>query len=163
LKKLVEKPTTQQARSATNFEKELSVVFLNFKYNVISMREAKRMIKNILIFDDDKHTLSVCKYILESSGWAVFTRKNTNNLISALDETTPHVILMDNQIPETGGIIATQTIKAHEVYKNIPIIYFSASKDIQQLSLEAGADAYIEKPFDIFEFQKIISSVVLIQ
>jgi len=118
------------------------------------------MVKNILIFDDDKHTLSVCKYILEGAGWAVFTRSNTNNLISSLDETTPQVILMDNQIPETGGIVATQTIKAHPLYKDVPVIYFSANKDIKDLSLQAGANAYIEKPFDIFEFQEIINSVI---
>jgi CheY-like chemotaxis protein len=125
------------------------------------MGEPKRMAKKVLIFDDDRHTLSVCTYILEELGWSVFTRNNTNNLISSIDDTTPQVILMDNQIPETGGIAACKLIKAHPEYKNIPIIYFSANKDIKELTIAAGADAYIEKPFDIFEFEKIINSVAV--
>ena len=42
----------------------------------------------------------------------------------------PDVILMDNWIPDDGGIIATQTLKKIEELKNIPVIYFSANSDI---------------------------------
>ena len=72
----------------------------------------------------------------------------------------PDVILMDNWIPDTGGIIATQLLKADAELKNIPVIYFSANHDIKNLSSEAGADTYLAKPFDIADFESVINSVL---
>ena len=117
------------------------------------------MEKRILICDDDADILSICTYILEEQGWQVHTRTNCNNILEVLSEIKPQVILMDNWIPETGGIRATQIIKSVDEFKNIPVIYFSANNDIKSLANEAGADTYLAKPFDIEELEQVISSV----
>jgi two-component system cell cycle response regulator DivK len=69
----------------------------------------------------------------------------------------PAVILMDNWIPDEGGIIATQRIKSNEILKDIPVIYFSANSDIESLTRSAGADAYLAKPFDLEDLERVIS------
>lgn len=117
------------------------------------------MQRRILIFDDDNDILSICTYILQELGWEVHTRLNCNNILEVIKEVIPNVILMDNWIPDTGGIVATQLIKAHPDFKSIPVIYFSANHDIKNLSVQAGADTYLEKPFDILQFEQIINSV----
>ena len=71
----------------------------------------------------------------------------------------PQVILMDNWIPDTGGVIATQSIKQEADLKDIPVIYFSANNDIQSLARQAGADTYLEKPFDLNELEAVIDKV----
>ena len=119
------------------------------------------MPKKILILDDDSDILSICTYILEELGWEVSTRTNCNNVLELVRQVKPQVILMDNWIPDTGGIIATQTIKADPELRSIPIIYFSANHDIETLSREAGADTYLEKPFDISQFEEVINSAML--
>lgn len=116
------------------------------------------MSKRILICDDDSDILSICQFILEESGLEVFTRNNCNNIISVVEEVKPDVILMDNWIPDSGGIIATRIIKQHPVYKNIPVIYFSANTDIKLLASDAGADSYLAKPFDINDLEKAIAT-----
>lgn len=118
------------------------------------------MPNRVLILDDDEDILSICTYILEEMGCEVQTRNNCNNIIQMVQDIQPHVILMDNWIPESGGIIATQTIKAHPELRHITIIYFSANHDIKNLSQEAGADTYLEKPFDISQFEELINSVL---
>jgi CheY-like chemotaxis protein len=115
--------------------------------------------KRILIFDDDIDILSICSYILEEEGWHVQTSTNCNNIVEKVRDVRPDVILMDNWIPNTGGIIATQTLKSDDELKNIPVIYFSANNDIQSLAKQAGADTYLAKPFDITELENIISQV----
>ena len=115
------------------------------------------MPKRILIFDDDIDILSICSYILEELGWEVHTSTNCNNIVEKVRNVSPNVILMDNWIPDTGGIVATQTLKADKQLKNIPVIYFSANNDIQSLAKQAGADNFLEKPFDIEELENIIS------
>jgi two-component system cell cycle response regulator DivK len=66
---------------------------------------------------------------------------------------------MDNWIPDSGGIVATQTLKSTDSLKDIPVVYFSANSDIQMLANRAGAEAYLAKPFDLNELEHIISSV----
>ena len=67
---------------------------------------------------------------------------------------------MDNWIPDTGGIIATQTIKSQPDLMKIPVIYFSANNDIESLAKQAGADTYLEKPFDLTELELVIDKML---
>lgn len=117
------------------------------------------MPKRILIFDDDIDILSICSYILEDQGWEVYTSSHCNNIINTVRGIAPDVILMDNWIPDSGGVIATQTLKGDPVLKSIPVIYFSANNDIQLLASQAGADTYLEKPFDLNELERVIDRV----
>ena len=118
------------------------------------------MIKRILICDDDIDILSICTYVLEEQGWEVHTLINCNNITDVVNEINPQIILMDNWIPNTGGITATQAIKNHPDFSKIPVIYFSANNNIKALAKEAGADNFLAKPFDIEELEHIILSVV---
>lgn len=116
--------------------------------------------KRILICDDDEDILSICTYILEENGWEVHTRTHCKDIIEAVKEIDPDIILMDNWIPDVGGIKATQAIKSSAELKHIPIIYFSANNDVKTLAQVAGADNFLAKPFDIDELEKMVSSVL---
>jgi len=119
------------------------------------------MIKRILIFDDDKTILKILKYILEAEGWEVLNSLDSNNVIEQVSCFKPSIIMMDNNIPDCGGIVATQSIKLNKEFQHIPVIFFTASNDIKELCQKAGADAYLAKPFDLtrlFEVIKQISS-----
>lgn len=116
--------------------------------------------KRILICDDDEDILSICTYILEENGWEVHTRNHCKNIVETVEGIMPDIILMDNWIPDMGGIKATQAIKGTPNLVHIPIIYFSANNDVKALARVAGADNFLAKPFDIDELEKIVSSVI---
>lgn len=116
--------------------------------------------RKIIIFDDDEDILSICNYILEEKGWEVHTFTDCNAIAERVSGIMPDVILMDNWIPDAGGIIATQTLKKTDELKGIPVIYFSANSDIQLLANHAGAETYLAKPFDLEELERVISTVV---
>jgi two-component system cell cycle response regulator DivK len=116
--------------------------------------------KRIIIFDDDEDILSICIYILEEQGWEVHAYTNCNNIIERVSDINPDVILMDNWIPDEGGIIATQKLKKNDKLKHIPVIYFSANSDIQLLADHAGAETYLAKPFDLEDLDKVINTVI---
>ena len=116
--------------------------------------------KKIVIFDDDEDILSICSYILEEQGWEVHTFSDCNNIVEKVSGILPDVIMMDNWIPDSGGIIATQTLKKTEGLKEIPVIYFSANSDIQILANHAGAQTYLAKPFDLEDLEKVINRVI---
>jgi DNA-binding NtrC family response regulator len=117
--------------------------------------------KKIIIFDDDEDILSICSYILEEQGWEVHTYTDCNNITEKVSGILPDVILMDNWIPDAGGIIATQTLKQSENLKDIPVIYFSANSDIQILASHAGAQTYLAKPFDLEDLERVINKVLV--
>ena len=119
--------------------------------------------KRIAIFDDDEDTLSICRFLLEEKEWEVYTFGDCNNITERVSSVLPHVILMDNWIPDNGGIIATQTLKKDENLKNIPVIYFSANSDIELLASHAGAETYLAKPFDLEELERVINDLLINQ
>jgi DNA-binding NtrC family response regulator len=115
--------------------------------------------KKIVIFDDDEDILSICNYVLEERGWEVHTYTDCNSIAEKISAIMPNVILMDNWIPDAGGIIATQILKKNQELKSIPVVYFSANSDIQLLASHAGAETYLAKPFDLEELERIINSL----
>jgi DNA-binding response OmpR family regulator len=117
--------------------------------------------KTIIIFDDDEDILSICSFILEEQGWKVFAYTDCNHIAEKVSAVLPDVIIMDNWIPDDGGIIATQTLKKHESLKNIPVVYFSANSDIELLASHAGAEIYLAKPFDLEELENVINKVLV--
>jgi DNA-binding response OmpR family regulator len=117
--------------------------------------------KKIIIFDDDEDILSICSFILEEQGWKVFAFTDCNKITEKVSTILPDVILMDNWIPDDGGIIATQTLKKNEDLKSIPVIYFSANSDIELLANHAGAETYLAKPFDLEELERVINTVLI--
>jgi len=115
------------------------------------------MSNKLMIFDDDKDILFICTFVFEKLGWQVETSENCNRIIDKVMSFMPDVILMDNWIPDEGGIVATRQLKEIASLKNIPVIYFSANRDVETLAREANADAFIKKPFDLKELENIVN------
>jgi len=113
--------------------------------------------KTILIFDDDPNVLEVFKIVLEDLGYQVRQSATSHDVLEKVGQFEPDLILMDNWIPEIGGILATQMLKAHHEYSKIPVILVSANSDIAKLAKQAGANSYLPKPFDLDKLEECVS------
>lgn len=113
--------------------------------------------KKIILFDDDEDILLICSYILNKDGWDVHAFTDCTQVIERVSSIMPAVILMDNWIPDVGGIETTQQLKSHPKLKDIPVIYFSANWDIHQLAEIAGAESYLAKPFNLDDLLKKVN------
>lgn len=109
--------------------------------------------KKILIFDDDKSILEVFTIIFAENGYDVEISETSHDIIERVEAFKPDLILMDNWIPEIGGIEALKLLRNHQDFKNIPVIYVSANSDIVSLAKKAQANDYIAKPFDLTELE----------
>jgi DNA-binding NtrC family response regulator len=118
------------------------------------------MKKNILILDDDSDILFFCSQVFESMNFNVVTSENCNDIVKKVEDTNPDIILIDNWIPDIGGIKAIKILKQTEHLRNIPVILFSANSNLVALAQEAGADSYLKKPFDLDELEKIVLDFV---
>ena len=112
--------------------------------------------KKIIIYDDDTDLLEVCSLILEAKNFDVVTKDKCTEILGDIKEHSPDVILMDNWIPDIGGVKATQLVKDSDHFRHIPVIFFSANNNVNELAVEAGADYFLQKPFDISELENIV-------
>jgi DNA-binding response OmpR family regulator len=114
------------------------------------------MNKCVLIYDDDKVILDLCKAILRPKNYQVETRERCENIIQDALTLSPDLILIDLWIPEIGGEKAINLLRENENFNPIPVIIFSADTEIAKIAHRAKAQGYIEKPFDIHKFLKLI-------
>ncbi|WP_207420965.1 response regulator [Desertivirga brevis] len=113
--------------------------------------------KRVLVCDDDITVSEIVALVLTDADWEVYTLPDCNNIIEKVSSINPSVIFMDNKIPDEGGIVATQQIKNDPAYREIPVIYFTANSDIDELAKEAGADFILQKPFNISQLEETVS------
>ncbi|HEY0668056.1 MAG TPA: response regulator [Sphingobacteriaceae bacterium] len=112
--------------------------------------------RRVLVCDDDTTISEVVALVLTDANWEVYTIPDCNNMIEKIESIKPSIIFMDNMIPNDGGIAATQIIKGHPEYKEIPVIYFTANNDIDSLAEKAGADYTLAKPFNISDLESVV-------
>ena len=112
--------------------------------------------KKILIADDDPGIRDIFNIIFERAGYAIELKSNGEDLLKN-KFSLPHVFLIDKQLSGTDGIDICRYLKSQTLTKEIPIIMISASPDIAKLSQEAGADAFIEKPFEVRDLLQLVN------
>ena len=119
------------------------------------------MKERILIYDDDKEILLLCKTILAKYGFETESRTMCENIFDDIESTQPDLILMDLWIPGIGGEKAIIMLKGNKSTKHIPVLVFSANTDIQEISQKVKADGFVEKPFIISAFIEKIRAHLL--
>lgn len=103
----------------------------------------------ILAVDDNKEALASLKNIL-SYDYEVITASDGKEAVDIALTEEPDLILMDVIMPVMNGIQAMRAIKDDHRMTGTPIIIVTGCSDKQDMinGLEAGADDYVEKPFD---------------
>ncbi|HXR66994.1 MAG TPA: response regulator [Ktedonobacteraceae bacterium] len=113
------------------------------------------MSKQILIADDDSGITEAVKLMLEDEGYSVDTVSSSAE-IKNMSQELPAVLVLDIWITGEDGCDICKYLKSQETTSQLPIILFSANKDIRRIAQEAGADDFLPKPFDIDELlQKV--------
>jgi len=117
--------------------------------------------KKIMICDDDLGILEVVEMMLEIEGYTVFKESNSTNLLSEIKRVSPDLLLMDLWMPVLSGDQILKIIRSTEELKKLPVIILSASVDGREISSEAGANAFIPKPFNMDEMISDISNLLV--
>ena len=111
--------------------------------------------KKIIIADDDPGILDAVGIMLEFEGYDVQCVPNGSDLLTIENE-LPDLLLLDIWMSGVDGRDVCKHLKQQKSTSKIPIVMISASKDIERSAMEAGADDFLAKPFDIEDLlQKI--------
>ena len=105
---------------------------------------------NLLLVEDSPINRRVAFEILSHAGFRIHTAATGKEALDALQKTDFDIVLMDVQMPEMDGLVATRRIRGQLNLTNLPIIAMTAHamKGDRQKCLAAGMDDYVAKPID---------------
>ncbi len=114
----------------------------------------------ILLAEDNPANIETFVNYLESRGYQMILASNGQEAIDLYKSQTPHLILMDIQMPIVNGLEAIQQIRSD--YSNIPIIALTAlaMPADREKCLQAGANEYLSKPVQLKKLAAIIQQLL---
>ena len=107
--------------------------------------------QKILIVDDEPNILLTLEYTFKKTGYEVFIARDGNEALEILQNHVPSLVILDIMMPKVDGFEVLDYIKREANLVQTKVLFLSAKnkeQDIQK-GLEAGADAYLTKPFSI--------------
>src|ERR1700721_1378946 len=124
-------------------------------------RGAQRRLR-VLVAEDNPGNQELVLHLLERRGHSAIVAENGKRAIAALEKHKFDLVVMDVQMPEMGGIEATEEIRKKEKSDggHIPIFAMTAHAvpGDRERCLAAGMDGYIPKPIDPKLFTQIIET-----
>lgn len=105
----------------------------------------------VLIVNDVREQLELMDGLLRKAGYSVLTAEDGREAFEVAKRERPDMVVSDVSMPVLGGIEFCRLIRKDDDLRSIPILLVSAlRKDTDSVieGLEAGADDYLEMPFD---------------
>jgi two-component system cell cycle response regulator DivK len=118
--------------------------------------------KTILYVEDNEANRKIVRQLLKQTSYTLIEAYDGEEGVAKALETRPDLILMDVQLPKISGLEATRRLRAEEATADTPIIAitsFALSGDDHKAK-EAGATAYLAKPFSPRELLALIRNTV---
>jgi CheY-like chemotaxis protein len=104
-----------------------------------------------------KYQIHLLEHWMEK-GEGYFSQGRAGDFIHEVRKMRPDIILMDKNLDWADGCDLCAMIKANVDLQHIPVIMFSAYHKLKEDCLFAGADAFVEKPFEMKELLETIHS-----
>src|SRR6185295_10072184 len=114
--------------------------------------------KTILYVEDNEANRMIVRDLLKRTKYTLVEAFDGEAGVAKALEIRPDLILMDIQLPKISGLDATRKLRAEAATANTPIIAitsFALSGDDQKAK-EAGATAYLAKPYSPFDLLTLI-------
>jgi two-component system cell cycle response regulator DivK len=118
--------------------------------------------KTILYVEDNEMNRKIVRDLLKRTTYQLIEAYDGEAGVAMALEKHPGLILMDIQLPKISGMEATRRLRAQSVTANTPIIAitsFALSGD-EQKAKEAGATAYLAKPYSPFDLLTLIRKLL---
>ena len=121
------------------------------------------MAKTILVVDDSASIRQVVSITLKGAGYDVIEGCDGKDALTKLDGRKIHLIISDVNMPNMDGISLVRQVKANPTYKFTPIIMLTTESgdSKKQEGQQAGAKAWVVKPFQPAQMLSAVSKLVL--
>jgi len=114
----------------------------------------------ILVLDDDPDIGTMIKMMLEYKGYSVTLSDRAEQAEEVLRNNNIDLIIMDMLLSGVNGTDICTELKENNATSHIPIMMISAHPNAKEICLQAGADEFISKPFDMQDILLKINRLV---
>lgn len=107
------------------------------------------MSRRVLVVDDDELTREILATMLDLEEFEVSLAVDGPEALAAVAAATPDVMVLDVMMPGMSGFEVCAKLKSDPATAGMPIVLLTArdSEEDRRAGEEAGADAYLTKPF----------------
>lgn len=124
----------------------------------LESEKMSRVAAPILVVDDDESILDVVLLTLEFEGFQTRSASDGAQALEILERDNPALVLLDMRMPVMDGWGFARAIAERGI--DVPIVVMTAAQDARRWAEEIGADAYVEKPFDLGKLVETINRVL---
>ncbi len=115
---------------------------------------------SILVVDDDPDIGTMLKMMLEYKGYAVTLLSNAGQTVQILGNGVTDIVILDMLIAGINGTDICRSIRSNPLSATIPVLMISALSDARNTCIDAGANDFIAKPFEIEEILAKVNNLV---
>ena len=114
----------------------------------------------IVVVDDEPDFCAVVSELLRSQNMVVHKAFSATEAWSLMSEVQPDLVLTDVMMPEINGLELIRRLRADPVLGRVPTVVVSAlvKREERKAAMDAGADAFIPKPFSVRELRETIAA-----
>jgi CheY-like chemotaxis protein len=114
----------------------------------------------IVVVDDEPDFCAVVSELLRSQNMVVHKAYSATEALTIMSEVQPDLVLTDVMMPEVNGLELIRRLRADPVLGRVPTVVVSAlvKHEEREAAMDAGADAFIPKPFSVRELRETIAS-----
>ena len=116
----------------------------------------------VLVVEDHEDTKACVAEQLAERGFDVLTAADGESALRLMRERRPALVYLDMNLPTVSGYDVCEQIRSDPSLQDVPIVMTSAQKSIavRAACFDAGADAFVPKPFHLDAFTEMISRMV---
>ncbi len=114
----------------------------------------------ILVVDDDPDISMMLKMMLEYKGHKVVTAERADEIFQAISNNSFNLIIMDMLLSGINGTDICVQLKGKENTRSIPVMMISAHPNAKELCMQAGANDFMAKPFDMDDILNTVARLV---
>ncbi|MGQ9684571.1 MAG: response regulator transcription factor [Anaerolineae bacterium] len=120
------------------------------------------MTARILVVDDDVDVAETVSRTLQRAGYEVSVAHRGADALQMLRERRPDLMVLDIRMPGLNGIEVCRLVRGTPGLSRLPLLFLSAKAEVADRveGLEAGADDYITKPFDLRELELRVKALL---
>ena len=120
------------------------------------------MLKTIMIVDDAVSIRGLASMTLENSGYNVIEARDGKDALSKISMEKINMVITDINMPVMDGIELIRAMKANPQHKFIPVVILTkeTEPEFKQQGREAGAKAWINKPFKPKAILSVVQKII---
>jgi len=119
--------------------------------------------EKVLVVDDEMEIRDMLGRFLKEQGYEVILASYGEEAIELAEKENPVAILLDILMPGIDGIETCKRLKVKEKTRFIPVIIATALWDRYMEAVEAGAEDFVTKPFNLRELSHRVKSILRVR